>query len=361
MIIRPETVAGLFCPDRALAGLQPLDGGHVNATWLVRWQDGGRAVLQRLAPEIFPEPCLVIGNLETILAHLFRAGWGRSRGGYALPRLLRLPDGAPAWSEPGGGCWRLLTWVEHSHAPRLITSPSQAGAVGRILGRFHRDLADLPPDCLREPLPGFHVTPLYLQKYRSVLAARQDALTREEQELAAWIRDNAHRADFLVAQGGNLARGVIHGDPKAANILFRQERAVALIDLDTAGLGLRLIDLADCLRSCTNPAGEEVQDPGEVHVDPALFCALLENYHEQAGSLLTDRDQALVVEAFWLITFELGLRFFTDHLAGNRYFHTRYPGHNLHRARVQMWLARSIGDQYRELDLFRQRIMMAAT
>ncbi|MDH4318377.1 MAG: aminoglycoside phosphotransferase family protein, partial [Desulfobulbaceae bacterium] len=33
-----------------------------------------------------------------------------------------------------------------------------------------------------------------------------------------------------------------------------------------------------------------------------------------------------------LITFELGLRFFSDHLGGNVYFKIDYPRHNLKRA-----------------------------
>ena len=46
-----------------------------------------------------------------------------------------------------------------------------------------------------------------------------------------------------------------------------------------------------------------------------------------------------------LISFELGLRFFTDHLAGNVYFRTDRPGHNLQRALVQFRLTESIEAQ----------------
>jgi hypothetical protein len=46
-----------------------------------------------------------------------------------------------------------------------------------------------------------------------------------------------------------------------------------------------------------------------------------------------------------LISFELGLRFLTDHLAGDVYFKTRYRGHNLLRARVQFQLTESIEQQ----------------
>ena len=46
-----------------------------------------------------------------------------------------------------------------------------------------------------------------------------------------------------------------------------------------------------------------------------------------------------------LIAFELGLRFFTDYLAGNVYFKARHPEHNLARALVQFNLTGSIESQ----------------
>ena len=48
------------------------------------------------------------------------------------------------------------------------------------------------------------------------------------------------------------------------------------------------------------------------------------------------------LNAIALIAFELGLRFFTDYLAGNVYFKVNYPEHNLMRALVQFQLTASI-------------------
>ena len=46
-----------------------------------------------------------------------------------------------------------------------------------------------------------------------------------------------------------------------------------------------------------------------------------------------------------LLAFELGLRFFTDYLAGNIYFKVKDPTHNLDRALVQFKLTESIEHQ----------------
>jgi hypothetical protein len=46
-----------------------------------------------------------------------------------------------------------------------------------------------------------------------------------------------------------------------------------------------------------------------------------------------------------LITFELGLRFFADYLAGDVYFKVKHATHNLERALVQFHLGKSIEAQ----------------
>ena len=60
---------------------------------------------------------------------------------------------------------------------------------------------------------------------------------------------------------------------------------------------------------------------------------------------LTGTDYAYLYDAIRLLAFELGLRFFTDYLAGNVYFKARHPEHNLVRALVQFKLTESIESQ----------------
>jgi len=52
-----------------------------------------------------------------------------------------------------------------------------------------------------------------------------------------------------------------------------------------------------------------------------------------------------------LIPFELGLRFLTDYLDGDRYFRTDRTSHNLDRALVQFALTQSIEAQGEDLKL----------
>ena len=57
------------------------------------------------------------------------------------------------------------------------------------------------------------------------------------------------------------------------------------------------------------------------------------------GSAGTDGYPRLLPEGARTITLELGVRFLTDWLDGDKYFATKYPGHNLDRCRAQFALA----------------------
>ena len=78
------------------------------------------------------------------------------------------------------------------------------------------------------------------------------------------------------------------------------------------------------------------------HYDETLFQAFMRGYMKEAGAFLTDADRAYLYDAIRLLPFELGLRFFQDYLAGDKYFKVRQPEQNLNRARVQFRLCESI-------------------
>jgi hypothetical protein len=131
------------------------------------------------------------------------------------------------------------------------------------------------------------------------------------------------------------------------NILFDRQTqlAVSVVDLDTVKSGLVHYDIGDCLRSGCNPVGEETNQWEDVQFDTELCQGILQGYLSMAQSFLSEYDYAYIYDAVRVITFELGLRFFTDYLAGNIYFHVKYPEHNLLRSLVQFRLVESIESQ----------------
>lgn len=332
----------LFLPDQAISGLVPLGLGNINETWRVDLADGSQRVLQRLRPTVFPDLGVVMDNVRLLTRHLNRA----RIPGLCFFTLCPLADGRDHVFDQEGHCWRMLTYIPHTRTLAHLRTTTQAREIGALLGRFHLLTADLDPAGLGDPLPGFHCTSQYLRRFDAV-AGKRGPVSAAEEECLRIIEQERSGADLLEAGPPGLSRRIIHGDPKAANFLFavREDRAVSLIDFDTVQPGPVLLDLGDCLRSCCNPVGETPPDPETIRCDPTLFAALLQGYGRHGGALLTPDDRAALVSAAALLCFELGLRFFADHLDGDQYFKTTRPGQNLHRAQVQFRLLRSIHEQ----------------
>jgi Ser/Thr protein kinase RdoA (MazF antagonist) len=153
----------------------------------------------------------------------------------------------------------------------------------------------------------------------------------------AYVLENAQMQERLCLRP-------IHGDPKVNNVMIDTStgKGISIIDLDTVKPGLVHYDIGDCLRSGCNALGEETEDWEAVTFDMDICQSLLNGYLSVASYFLTESDYIYIYDAIRLIAFELGLRFFTDYLAGNVYFKVKHPEHNLVRALVQFKLTESI-------------------
>lgn len=347
--MKPELRAALFfVPERDVADITPFGAGNVNDTFLLTLASGEERILQRLNPSVFSDPAPVMRNLRRVTEHLYQAARHREADAHSFqPVVLYGGRAGDAYLAEDGAAWRLLSRIRGGHARQAITTENQARELGRGLGIFHRLLSTLDPANLADPLPGFHVTPRYLAHYDAV-CARPARETRPANAFCRlFIEQRREGASLLENVRERLGTWVIHGDPKVANFLFDEEgeRVISLIDLDTVKPGLLLHDLGDALRSCCNPAGEAPAEPERARFDQGLFGAWLQGYCAEARTLLGDLDLELLVAAVSLIAFELGLRFYTDYLEGNRYFKVTDNGQNLQRALTQFQLVRSIEGQ----------------
>ncbi|MBM9536716.1 phosphotransferase enzyme family protein [Desulfobulbus alkaliphilus] len=345
-----ETVDALqfFLPHLSGARVNPLGQGNINDTWLVDLPNGHKRVLQRLHRGVFPDPTALMANIRYLTEHLRRMAPSPPLVFY---RLLSNPEGKDLYLDPAGYGWRLLTYIDRTRTLQTLEHRGQAREIGSLLGSFHHLTADIDTEILTDLLPDLHNTPRYLEQY-DTWRDTSGKSTRWENFCHQYIEQQRPTADLLERNRQELTNRVIHGDPKTSNVLFAAERdqAVSLIDFDTVKPGLLLHDLGDCLRSCCNREGEACREPRATTFDADYFQALLTGYMQSAGHLLVSADRALLVESVKLISFELGVRFFTDHLNGNQYFKVKRDGQNLDRALVQFHLNQSIRDQQGDLE-----------
>ena len=332
------------------ASLTLLGAGNINDTLLVT-TPGRRFILQRLNAEVFPSPQQVIDNFVTLSAHLRKRA--RSEGLFFLTAqpVLTVSDAA-GFIDAAGAYWRAQSYVEHEAAGCHRITAKTAGQLGRTLASFHRLTADLPPALLAEPLPDFHRTPVYLERFDRVCQRVQTEDAPLVRVAIDWTEELRSVAGLLEEQyrQGIIGRRVIHGDPKLDNVIFSREgMACGFFDLDTTGPGLLHYDLGDCLRSACNRQGEDTSDVDQVSFGLDIGAALVESYCREAGATFSAGERSLIYEAVLVISFELGVRFLTDHLQGNCYFTVHHHGENLVRALGQLRLARDIREREKEI------------
>ena len=326
----PFEIACRFAP--AVAGLEPLGNGLINDTFLAQTPDQP-FVLQKINRQVFPRPELIMQNLAVLNEHF--TGLDTDIG-LVIPALLKAADGQLFFIDGQGDYWRAWSYIGNTDCLETFRDLSDAGQVGAALGRFHRLCFGLDTGLFHDTLPGFHITPGYYAHYLEVKARSPVA---DDEECSHFIREHQSISNDLehARMQGLLSEKIIHGDPKLNNFLFDKasRKVVSLIDLDTVKPGLLHYDIGDCLRSCCH-----VEGSNEFDLD--ICRAVLSSYVEQMADLLTPHDFDLLYPAIRLIPFELGLRFYTDYLDGNRYFKVNEPEQNLIRARAQFLLCASI-------------------
>ena len=343
-----------FTSPGLVLDLREYGSGNVNDTFLVTVTGAAKPyfILQRLNLNVFRRPELVMGNLCIVSDHVRRrlalAPLGPGRR-WEVPRVLLTREGQDHFIDPGGSFWRALSFIDAAETFDTVKDTGHAIEVGYALGRFHHLLSDLSPDHLSDTLPGFHITPGYLAHYDEVLERQGVSRSPEVNYGLRFVAERRTWAPVLekARAQGKLRLRPMHGDPKVNNVMLDTAtgQAVGLVDLDTVKPGLVHYDIGDCLRSGCNLLGEETEDWEAVRFEPGLGRAILQGYLSQAQDFLAETDYAYLYDAIRLLAFELGLRFFTDYLAGNVYFKAKHPEHNLVRALVQFKLTESIESQ----------------
>jgi len=334
-VIDPETVhrvAAQFLFSAPVETIAPFGTGLINDTFLVTTPRADY-VVQRINRSVFGDPGPLMQNITTVSEHL---------GGKFVPELVATRSGEWTMTDVAD-TWRAWRRVPGAEA-RVDVTPAQAASAGHLLGRFHGGLADLAPTRLTETIPHFHDPSRRLARLRDAVAT--DPVGRVERaavelDLASRAEPLAARADELVA---DLPTRVAHNDAQLANILFRDDEAVCLVDLDTVMPTAWFWDVGDLLRTASTGAAEDDPDPERHVADPFLVRAILDGYRAGVDPAVrpgTAEDNVLEI-AGALITYEQALRFLTDFILGDLYYRTTRPDQNLDRARGQLALLASM-------------------
>ena len=348
-----EVLEAFHFPE-TLVGATHYGYGHINDTFCIICQpregDSVRYILQKLSRAAFPATEQVMDNFYGITEHLRKKII--QEGGDPLRETLsviKTVDGKPYYTDSQGGVWRLMPFVEETFSCQSAT-PELFEASARSFGKFQNRLKDYPAETLYETIPNFHNTEDRFSKFEAALKA--DKLGRAAGVQAEVDFVMARKADCSVAlqaqREGKLPLRVTHNDTKLNNVLFDKKtgEGICVIDLDTTMPGLSINDFGDSIRFGANHSAEDEKDLSKVNFDIDLYEAYTRGFLEGAAGGLTEAELEYLPWGAKLMTLECGIRFLTDYLDGDNYFHTSYDGQNLDRCRTQFKLVQDMEQQF---------------
>ncbi len=317
-----------FFPVSSMQSVQLVTGGLITSTYRVRTAEGDFC-LQKVHRDI---PDAAMEDMRTVTEHL-------AARGFSVPQLIRTRDGALFIRDKENSRWRLYRWVSGT-VHNEMQNGRAAYEAGKFLGQLHRALAELNYKP-KGTIPHFHDTPYIVSKLAGLQGRIPEAVRAMPENTAESFADDlniliekllAEMPRLLLADDIAGAPQIIHGDPKAANLLWDDTgNVIGILDCDTFLWHYPAIDMGDALRSWCKHSG---------HFNLEIYSAATDGYAKGAGKPLTAEHHALYIRATKQITLELTCRFLID-VSEDSYFGwdaTLYPSRRMHNlARAQQY------------------------
>ena len=320
--------------------------GHINETYLAVTDTGRRYILQKLSNRAFPDIAGLQENVEAVTKHL------HSKSSDPRAALTLIPtDEGKSWVHMGENSdWRMYDFVEDSLCLQAPECPEDFYQSAIAFGTFQQQLTDFPAETLHETIHNFHNTP---DRYRLF----REALDKDTMGRAASVQPEV---DFVLAheavggkltamlRAGELPLRVTHNDTKLNNILIDKTtgEGLCVIDLDTVMPGLAANDFGDSIRFGANHCAEDEADLSKVNFSMELFEIYTKGFLQAAGEAFTPLEKQTLPWGAKLMTMECGMRFLSDYLEGDHYFHINYEQQNLNRARTQFKLTSGMEENW---------------
>ena len=323
--------------------------GNINTTYRVFYKNPNKSyIFQKINTYVFREPVKIMQNIDLVTEHI----------------RMKAPD-APAlhYHHTGEGknylftddkkFWRIMKDFD-SVTYQITSDPEVLRQAGKAFGNFQLQLSDFDTNLLHETIPNFHNTKKRLEGFFENVEKDVCGRVKEVEKEIEFIRSHRETASRLTElfENGKIPTRVTHNDTKINNVLFNKETGepLVVIDLDTVMPGLAAHDFGDAVRFAANTAAEDEKDLSKVSLNLDLYRGFAEGFISAAAPILTEAELETMALGALTIAIELGMRFLDDYITGDKYFTTRFEGHNLVRARCQLALAADMEKKMDEMN-----------
>ena len=334
-----------FSIEGEIVSIAPYGEGHINSTFLAETTTN-KYILQRINTVVFKKPENVMSNILKVTEFI-------KKKGAATLNVIKTLSGEPML-RTSEGCYRVYDFIDDSLTLQKAESAEVFENAGFSFGEFQKLLSDFDASVLFETIERFHDTPNRFENFRkSVEANKSGRLDMCEKEARFVLeREDTYGKIVKALEDKRIPLRVTHNDTKLNNILMDPVtlKGKAVIDLDTVMPGSMLYDFGDAIRFGASTAPEDEKDLSKVHFDIELFKSYAKGFCGALGDSITEEEKNLLPYSAYLMTMECGMRFLADFIDGDTYFATKYPEHNLVRARTQFVLAYEMQQQMEEMN-----------
>ncbi|CAN5423164.1 aminoglycoside phosphotransferase family protein [soil metagenome] len=307
--------------------------GHIHQTYKLNGKIS--YILQRINKSVFKQPEVIASNLRFASEYL-----KEKFPNYNFLRSIATIDGMEMAYDADGFPWRLFLFQENTITIDKVDTPEEAFRAAAGFGQLTSHLNNIDIGKFSETIPRFHDLSL---RYQQFLDARSQ-VSMERRRSADGCIAACEQLYSLVEMyekligSESLRLRVTHNDTKINNILFDEvsKEVVSVIDLDTLMPGYFIYDLGDMVRTFVSPVTEEEADYEKSVFRKEIYDSVLEGYLSEMGEVMSSDEKNAIPFAGKMMTFIMALRFLTDYLNGDIYYHTMYSGQNLTRAGNQL-------------------------
>ena len=350
--------ANAFAVKGTPKSCEPYGSGHINNTFLLICEEEGQEyayILQQMNRDVFKDIHGLMQNVKGVTSFLRRQIIA-NHGDPDRQTLNLVPtkDGQDYYRDSLGYSWRAYLFIAQATCYNLVEKPEDFYQSGKAFGRFQCLLADFPAGQLTETIPNFHNTPVRFVTFTE--AVKKDVAHRacQVQKEIQFIREREQEMGlaYSLQREGRLPLRVSHNDTKLNNIMIDDAtgQALCIIDLDTIMPGFSIFDYGDSIRFGANTAQEDEQDLSKVSLSLPLFEVYTKGFLEGSAGRLTETEISMLPYGAKMMTLECGMRFLTDYLQGDTYFHISREGHNLDRCRTQLALVADMEKKWADME-----------
>ncbi|GIW75373.1 MAG: hypothetical protein KatS3mg104_0436 [Phycisphaerae bacterium] len=223
---------------------------------------------------------------------------------FPLPHLIGTKKDNNSLLQWRGAIYELFEYIPGQSYPQTLESTFDAG---RILSLYHKLLENFSSQ-YSPPTGSYHMAPSVEVGLRQI----PKTLDRVSgiMDLCNYLLQSYNHAATTVDRCGieTWPKQIVHGDWHPGNMLFRDNRVVAVIDYDSARLLPRVLDIANGALQFSILGGDEDLTKWPDHVDETRFNRFLRGYDEVV--LLSEAEisaipwlmiEALIAEAVFPI------------------------------------------------------------